>query len=56
METPCESRYGEKVSRLIISGKDAMPSLHDDLLASPTGWPLVFFTDPEMLPLSTSWN
>lgn len=39
MKTPCTARTGEKVSRFVLTGPDALSSVFDDLQPSPPMWP-----------------
>jgi len=36
LKTPCSARSGEKMSRFVITGRDAIPSALDDWLPAPT--------------------
>ncbi len=38
MKTPCSARVGEKVSRFVMQGRDAMPTALDDWLPGPGLW------------------
>jgi len=38
MKTPCAARSGEKTSRFVIKGRDAVPTPFDDLQPSPLTW------------------